>query len=51
MIASSPGRRSIASSGTAEPRSRCSTAEISRSEYIAASTIAIAPTTAQPHPT
>ena len=35
-----------ASARTASPRLRCSTAEISRSMYIAASTIATAPTAA-----
>src|SRR6185312_4477948 len=49
-IPSSAGRRSSAASVTAGPGERCSTAEISRSMYIAASTIAIAPTTAQPQP-
>ena len=39
ISASSPKRRSSDSSRTAAPRSRWSTAEISRSEYIAASTI------------
>ena len=43
---SSAGRRSRAASGTAEPTRSCSTAEISRRMYIAASTIATAPTTA-----
>ena len=47
---SSAGRRSSAASVTAEPRSRCSTAEISRSMYIAASTIAIAPMTPYSQP-
>src|SRR6185436_10562314 len=42
---SSAGRRSSASAETAGPGSRCSTAEISRSMYIAAKTIATAPTT------
>src|SRR6185437_11541241 len=41
--ASSPGRRSSASLETVEPRASCRTAEISRSMYIAASTIAPAP--------
>ena len=48
--ASSPRRRSSAASVTAGPGSWCSTPEISRSMYIAASTIATAPTTAQPQP-
>src|SRR5581483_2176432 len=48
--ASSPGRRSSALSGTAGPTSWWRTAEIARSMYIAASTIATPPTTAQPHP-
>src|SRR5581483_7047797 len=48
--ASSPRRRSSAASGTAGPTSSCRTPEIARSMYIAASTIAIAPTTAQPQP-
>ena len=48
--ASSTSRRSRASLLTALPSRSWSTAEISRSMYIAASTIAIAPTTAQPHP-
>ena len=47
---SSAGRRSSAASETAGPTSRCRTAEISRSMYMAASTIATAPTTAQPQP-
>src|SRR5262249_19469893 len=47
---SSAGRRSSAESETAGPTSRCSTAEIRRRTYIAASTIATAPVTAQPHP-
>ena len=45
-IASSAGTRSRAASETAEPTSWCSTPEIRRSMYIAASTIAAAPTTA-----
>src|SRR6185437_9635634 len=48
--ASSPTRRSRAESLTAEPTSSCSTAEMMRSMYMAASTIATAPTTAQPQP-
>src|SRR5512132_3926312 len=48
--ASSAGRRSSASSDTAAPTFSCSTAEIRRSMYIAASTIPLAPTTAQPQP-
>src|SRR5581483_11786455 len=48
--ASSAPRRSSAASVTAGPGSSCSTAEIRRSMYIAARTIATAPTTAQPHP-
>src|SRR5664279_478632 len=47
--ASSPGRRSSASSRTVEPRDWCSTAEMSRSMYIAPSTIATAPITAHHH--
>src|SRR3954447_6950970 len=47
---SSAGRRSSAASVTEAPISRCSTAEINRSMYIAASTIATAPTTDQPQP-
>ena len=50
-IASSKGRTSGASSRTSRPRAAWSTAEISRSMYIAASTIAAAPTTDQPQPT
>ena len=50
MTASSPSRRSSAESGTAGPTSWCSTPEIARSMYIAASTIPAAPTTAQPQP-
>src|SRR5581483_6270068 len=49
-IASSAPRRSSAAGVTAGPGSTCSTAEISRSMYRAASTIAAAPTTAQPQP-
>src|SRR5262249_44609473 len=49
MSASSPGRRSSAASETVEPRASCRTAEIKRSMYIAASTIAPAPITAQNH--
>ena len=49
-IPSSAGRRSSATSGTAGPGSLCSTAEIRRSMYIAASTIPAAPTTDQPQP-
>src|SRR6185312_10333637 len=41
--ASSPGRTSSASSATVDPRASCRTAEISRSMYMAASTIAPAP--------
>ena len=47
---SSAGRRSSAASDTAGPGERWSTAEISRSMYIAASTIATAPTTDHPQP-
>ena len=49
-IASSPRRRSSALSLTAGPTSWCRTAEIARSMYIAASTIAPAPITAQTQP-
>src|SRR5581483_11702779 len=49
-IASSPTRRSSALSLTAGPTSWWSTAEIARSMYIAASTIAAAPITAQIQP-
>ena len=51
MTPISAGRRSSASAGTAGPTFSCRTAEISRSMYIAASTMATAPTTAQPQPT
>src|SRR6266516_1931518 len=47
---SSAGLRSSASGVTAGPGSRCRTAEISRSMYMAASTIATAPTTEYPQP-
>src|SRR5205823_1239217 len=50
-IPSSAGRRSSALSETDGPGLWWSTAEISRSVYIAASTIATAPTTDQPQPT
>ena len=50
MTPTSAGRRSSASAGTALPTSSCRTAEISLSMYMAARTMAIAPTTAQPQP-
>src|SRR4029453_5149537 len=50
ITVSSAGRRSSAASETDGPGLRCSTAEISRSMYIAASPIAAAPTLAYPEP-
>src|SRR5213592_4330931 len=50
VVPSSAGRRSSAAEETAGATSWWRTAEISRSMYIAASTIATAPTTAQPQP-
>src|SRR6185503_1571519 len=50
MTPISAGRRSSAASVTAEPGFLCRTAEIRRSMYIAASTMATAPATAQPQP-